>query len=77
MRILSYCYLALVCLFLAVEFTAKSGAASAHIHTQHGKHKNGGSRERVEDGAYSPRDSSHYAGGEHHQEFDHEAILGE
>ena len=52
-------------------------AASAHIHTQHGKGKNAGSRERTEDGAYSPRDTGHYQDGEHHQEFDHEAILGE
>ncbi|XP_014234106.1 reticulocalbin-2 [Trichogramma pretiosum] len=50
-----------------------ASAASAHIHTQHGK---GGSKERTEDGAFSPRDSGHYQDGEHHNEFDHEAILG-
>lgn len=49
-------------------------AASAHIHT-HQQNKSG-SNERTEDGAFSPRDMDHYAGGEHHQEFDHEAILG-
>lgn len=48
-------------------------AASAHIHTH--QHKID-SNERMEDGAYSPRDADHYAEGEHRQEFDHEAILG-
>ncbi|RZC40105.1 reticulocalbin-2 [Asbolus verrucosus] len=34
-------------------------------------------KERESDGAYSPRDHSHFSdGGEHHSEFDHEAILG-
>ncbi|KAK2723952.1 reticulocalbin-2-like isoform X2 [Artemia franciscana] len=40
-----------------------------HVH----KH---GFKEREEDGAFSPRDHTHYEGGEHHPEFDHEAILG-
>jgi len=36
------------------------------------------SREREDDGAYSPRDSHHHAGdeGQHDSKFDHEAILG-
>ena len=38
-------------------------------------HKHLGS-ERETDGAYSPRDHSHYEGEEHNVEFDHEAILG-
>lgn len=46
-------------------------AASAHIREKHR-----GSAERTKDGAYSARDSDHYVDGEHHQEFDHEAILG-
>lgn len=33
-------------------------------------------RENEEDGAYSPRDHNHYVNGEHHTEFDHEAVLG-
>lgn len=49
-------------------------AASAHIHSH--QHNKQSSNERTEDGAFSPRDMDHYAGGEHHQEFDHEAILG-
>lgn len=65
--------LVIASLFLLVDLSARTKAASAHIHTQH---KGKGSKERLEDGAYSPRDSGHYAGGEHHQEFDHEAILG-
>lgn len=34
------------------------------------------SKERTEDGSYSPRDAHHHEDGEHHSEFDHEAILG-
>jgi len=45
-----------------------STPASPHIHTHH--------HEREEDGAYSPRDKSHIIEGQHHSEFDHEAILG-
>lgn len=45
-----------------------STPASPHIHTHH--------HEREEDGAYSPRDKSHIIQGQHHSEFDHEAILG-
>lgn len=42
---------------------------------QHSHHHH--TKERVEDGSHSNRDSSHYDGeGEHHSEFDHEAILG-
>ncbi|XP_046441821.1 reticulocalbin-2-like isoform X2 [Daphnia pulex] len=37
-------------------------------------HKHGAEREI--DGAYSPRDHSHYEGEDHNVEFDHEAILG-
>lgn len=49
-------------------------AASAHIH----QHKTAtGNKERIEDGAFSPRDNKHYSeGNEHNSEFDHEAILG-
>ncbi|XP_019871324.2 reticulocalbin-2 isoform X2 [Aethina tumida] len=40
-------------------------------------HTNEITKERAEDGAYSPRDHSHFTdSGEHHSEFDHEAILG-
>ncbi|XP_053978823.1 reticulocalbin-2 isoform X2 [Hylaeus anthracinus] len=53
---------------------SSGSAASAHIHTH--QHTKPNSNERTEDGAFSPRDMDHYAGGEHHQEFDHEAILG-
>lgn len=44
---------------------------SAHTHHLHSANK-----EREADGARSPRDHGHYADGEHHSEFDHEAILG-
>lgn len=45
---------------------------ATHFHSQH----HHGS-EREEDGGFSPRDSHHYdEDGEHHSEFDHEAILG-
>lgn len=39
-------------------------------------HKHGGSKERMQDGSYVARDAHHHDGGEHHTEFDHEAILG-
>ena len=32
--------------------------------------------ERLEDGAFSPKDHSHHDGDSHDVEFDHEAILG-
>lgn len=60
-------------LAFAASLPIPSGAASAHIHTHQRKID---SNERLEDGAFSPRDVDHYAQGEHHQEFDHEAILG-
>lgn len=40
------------------------------------KHSHGQNKERMQDGAFSPRDSGHFDGEEHHSEFDHEAILG-
>ncbi|KAG7199685.1 hypothetical protein KM043_014272 [Ampulex compressa] len=50
-----------------------SDAASAHIHTH--QHNKAGGSERIKDGAFSPQDVNHFSE-EHHQEFDHEAILG-
>lgn len=47
--------------------------ASAHIHTHNHKLDR---NERIEDGAFGSRDADHYVDGEHHYEFDHEAILG-
>lgn len=57
-------------LFVLLCFTASIAiAASSHKHSH--------SKERAEDGAFSPRDHEHFdEGGEHHNEFDHEAILG-
>lgn len=66
---------ALVALLLvAASLPAFGDTASAHIHTH--QHNKIDSNERMEDGAFSPRDADHYTEGEHHQEFDHEAILG-
>ncbi|CAD6228577.1 GSCOCG00006442001-RA-CDS [Cotesia congregata] len=56
-----------------VQLLPRCEAASAHIRSH--QHKTNGN-ERLEDGAFSPRDSDHYVDGEHHNEFDHEAILG-
>jgi hypothetical protein len=40
-------------------------------------HSHGGQREKVVDGAFSPRDVHHHsADGKHDNAFDHEAILG-
>lgn len=43
-------------------------ASPAYIHSLQ--------KERIEDGAYVARDYNHIVEGEHHSEFDHEAILG-
>lgn len=43
-------------------------ASPAHIHSIH--------KERVEDGSFVHRDHNHIVEGEHHSEFDHEAIIG-
>lgn len=43
---------------------------SSHTNDVHNK-------ERESDGSYSPRDHDHFASdGQHHDDFDHEAILG-
>ncbi|XP_017767396.1 PREDICTED: reticulocalbin-2 [Eufriesea mexicana] len=65
-----------ILLFIVTIFGLFShgNAASAHIHSH--QHNKPSSNERTEDGAFSPRGMDHYAGGEHHEEFDHEAILG-
>ncbi|XP_057337670.1 reticulocalbin-2 [Microplitis mediator] len=60
--------LTIVCI---IQLLSRCEAASAHIRSH--QHKG---NERLEDGAFSPRDSDHYVDGEHHNEFDHEAILG-
>lgn len=61
----------LVYLFIVLTIIKKSCGAATH------KHTHGGSKERTEDGSYSPRDAHHHdSDGEHHSEFDHEAILG-
>lgn len=57
----------------AFEVFIRCDTASAHIRLH--QHKVS-TNERTEDGAYSPLDSNHYMDGEHHQEFDHEAIIG-
>lgn len=51
-----------------------SAAATTHKHSH--THSVGGTKERLEDGSYVPRDHGHMDGHEHHSEFDHEAILG-
>jgi len=62
--------LLLICL-LNIFSVANSSPAVPHLHSR-APH----SQEREDDGAYSPRDKAHQAGGDHHIEFDHEAILG-
>ncbi|CAH1960034.1 unnamed protein product [Acanthoscelides obtectus] len=48
-------------------------ARGAVVHS----HTNEINKEREADGAFSPRDHGHFSeSGEHHSEFDHEAILG-
>lgn len=58
-----------------VVMIALTGAATTHKHSH--QHTEPHSGERLEDGAYRPRDSDHHGDdGEHNSEFDHEAILG-
>lgn len=60
-----------IMLFCVILLTLCVNAAVMHSHSVN-SHK-----EREGDGAYSPRDHSHYSdSGEHYSEFDHEAILG-
>lgn len=59
-----------VLMFLNVIFKSVSTPAVTHLHSMRT------SGEREEDGAYSPRNRKHQVSGEHHSEFDHEAILG-
>jgi reticulocalbin-2 len=47
-------------------------ASSHNVH-----HHSHGNTERLEDGAFSPRGDKHFDHeGDHHNEFDHEAIIG-
>jgi len=61
-------YTALFCLLVVSLRVSQQANVHSHVH-EHGG-------EREVDGAFSPRDHSHYAGEEHNVEFDHEAILG-
>ncbi|MPC10142.1 Reticulocalbin-2 [Portunus trituberculatus] len=56
---------------LVVVMVVVAGCVQGHTHHLHNPHK-----EREADGSRSPRDHAHYEDGEHHVEFDHEAILG-
>jgi hypothetical protein len=59
-----------VCIIIVINgLSSSSTPASPHIHTHHHE-------EREEDGGYSARDKNHIINGQHHSEFDHEAILG-
>lgn len=58
--------------FFCIYVFIKANPAVKHSHTHN--HLN---QEREKDGSYSPRDHGHIMDdGEHHSEFDHEAILG-
>lgn len=63
---------ALLVSFICLSVSSLSFQANVSPHHQH-KHSGG---ERESDGAFSPRDHSHYMGDEHDVDFDHEAILG-
>jgi hypothetical protein len=63
----------LVC--VALPFPTEGAIAASHSHSRN----RSPSKEREDDGAFSPRDKSHFdsaEGGGHRSEFDHEAILG-
>lgn len=56
--------------FILLILCVNAAVMHSHSHTTN-VHK-----EREVDGAYSPRDHTHYSDGEHYSEFDHEAIIG-
>lgn len=57
---------------LNLVLLVNAGVVHSHSSHSHDVHK-----ERESDGSYSPRDHEHFTdGGDHHNEFDHEAILG-
>ncbi|CAA9994898.1 unnamed protein product, partial [Nesidiocoris tenuis] len=62
---------AAICLVVVLSLctTSTKCASMAHHHTHQTN------KERVEDGGFAPRDHEHMKSGEHHSEFDHEAIL--
>jgi Ca2+-binding EF-hand superfamily protein len=67
---INFAVVLLVCA-LALNLIQFSDAGVMHSHS------NDVHKERESDGAYSPRDHSHFSdSGEHHNEFDHEVILG-
>lgn len=62
-------YRTLVLLLLSLLCVSQAAVMHSHSHSLN--------KEREEDGAFSPKDKHHRTGsGEHHSEFDHEAILG-
>lgn len=59
-------------ILFSIYITISANPAVKHAHSHN--HLN---QEREKDGSYSPRDQGHISeDGEHHSEFDHEAILG-
>ncbi|RZF32957.1 hypothetical protein LSTR_LSTR000827 [Laodelphax striatellus] len=60
----------IIIIFISHLMFEVTPASPAHIHKHHL------SKEREEDGAYVARDHNHITDGEHHKEFDHEAIIG-
>ncbi|XP_055916550.1 reticulocalbin-2 [Eupeodes corollae] len=60
----------LLIVILTVASIGSTLGATTHKHEKHT------SKERLKDGSYSPRDAHHNEDGEHHVEFDHEAIIG-
>jgi len=73
--------LVLVILISLSSFPTDGAIAASHSHVR--SHQNDDrrspSREREYDGAYSPRDKSHFESSDgqgHRSEFDHESILG-
>jgi len=66
---LYYSYLTFLLLLM---FITHSQSAVTHGSHNHG----GGQHEKIDDGAFSPRDAHHEVDGKHDHAFDHEAIIG-
>lgn len=64
-----HCIIVSLLFYLVTIKGTYSGVMHSHSHETN--------KERTSDGAYSPRDHSHFSeSGEHFTEFDHEAIIG-
>lgn len=72
-----YLCLVILAVLSSLVHENEGAIAASHSHIRNVEDRRSPSREREEDGAFSPRDKNHHPSSEgHRSEFDHEAILG-